>query len=242
MFHGRNEHPRAPRRTIPRPRAFLPARAFRSPLFLLFFSVLRRMCAADNRPVVALRAAGSEIDLFRLGPDELCDLVPRGVHAADRLAAEGMGRIGVPENLRIIGTHFFKYFLIERRRRRMVEIYPFFRIAHGFTSPSVLRPMIRCGEKFPATFLRRPPLPVITVNSIISISPFVCFVNRLFPSAKNIFPLAPSLPRSYTISSKIFQKIFQNPLEKYSRMYYNGCSYHFLITKIKIQNRGGHFT
>ena len=69
--------------------------------------------------------------------------------AADRLAPAGMRGIGVSENLRIIGTHFLKYFLIERRRRRMVEIYSSFYIAHVFTSPSFPPLSVRCGKKIP---------------------------------------------------------------------------------------------
>ena len=100
---------------------------------------------------------------------------------------------------------------------------------------AALRPMRQKNSPQRSSNAPRPLLPLII---IISISSFARFVNRLFPFGKNIFSFTPSLPLSYAIFSKIFQKIFQNPLEKYGKMYYNGCSYHFLITKIKIQIRG----
>lgn len=92
------------------------------------------------------------------------------------------------------------------------------------------------AKKFPATLIKR-PAPVITVNYHYKYKLICSFCQSTFRSEKYFFVHSVPAPliRDFL---KNFSKIFQNPLEKYGKMYYNGCSYHFLITKIKIQIRG----
>ena len=88
---------------------------------------LRVRCAVDC-PVVAFRAAWGKINFVGLRAQKLRNFIAREIDGVHCRSAKRVGRIGVAVIRREIREHFFKYFFVQRRGCRVVEIDAF----HGF--------------------------------------------------------------------------------------------------------------